>query len=96
MSSLKPRLGAVALIVLFGGMMYYNWQQLHATGSYSMRMAAFGPVGVIGGFFLLAFPKKAGKPETTRDKVVVMAVFVSGLLVGLANLYLMDPGFFGK
>lgn len=96
MSNRKPRLGAVALIVLFGGMMYYNWQQLHTTGSYSMRMATFGPVGVIGGFFLMVFPNKVGKPETTRDKSVVLVVFVVGLLAGLVNWYLMDPGYFGK
>lgn len=93
---MKVRLGAVLLIVVFSGMMIYNWRQLHATGSYSMKFAAFGPVGVVGGLFLLAFPDKAGKPETTRDKVLVLAVFAIGLLAGLVNWYLMDPGFFGK
>jgi hypothetical protein len=82
--------------VLFGGMMYYNWHQLRTTGSYSMKMATFGPVGVIGGLFLLAFPTTAGKPETKQDKVLVMGVFAIGLLAGVINLYLMDPGFFGK
>lgn len=96
MQHLKARLLAIVIILIFGSMIYYNWQQLSSTGSYSMKLAAFGPVGVVGGFFLLLFPAKAGKPETAKDKVIVLLVFGVGLLAGLLNWYLMDPGFFGR
>ena len=96
MNHLKFRLLAVVLILLFGALIYYNWYQLTNEGSYSMKIAAFGPVGVLGGLFMLFFPGKAGKPETAKDKVIVLLVFAVGLLLGLCNWYLMDPGFFGS
>lgn len=96
MRNLKGRLLGIVIILIFGGLTYYNWRQLNIEGSYSMKIAAFGPLGIVGGFFLLIFPAKAGKPETTTDKVVVMLVFVVGLVAGLLNWYLMDPGFFGR
>ena len=96
MNHLKARLLAVVIIVIFAGLIYYNWQQLLSEGSYSMKLAAFGPVGVIGGLFLLLFPAKGGKPETTKDKVIALLVLGVGLVVGLYNWYLMDPGFFGR
>jgi hypothetical protein len=95
MVHLKSRLLALAIIAVSAGLIYYNWHQLHAEGSYSTKLAAFGPVGVVGGLFLLLFPGKGGKPETARDKVVAMLVFGAGLAAGLYNWYLMDPGFFG-
>jgi NhaP-type Na+/H+ or K+/H+ antiporter len=95
MNHLKARLLAVVIILIFGGLLYYNWRQLTSAGSYSMKLAAFGPVGVVGGFFMLLFPGKAGKPETTKDKIIVLLVFGVGLVLGLGNWYLMDPGFFG-
>jgi hypothetical protein len=58
-------------------------------------MAAFAPLGVVGGLFLLIFPTMGGKPETTKEKVLVFAVFAIGLVAGLINWFLMDPGFFG-
>jgi len=96
MAHIKGRLLGIVLILLFGGMMYYNWHQLKTEGTYSLKMAGFGPLGVIGGLFVLLFPGKAGKPETTKDKLVVMLVFVVGLAAGLINWYLMDPSFFGR
>ena len=96
MNHLKSRLLAVVIILIFGGMIYYNWHLLSSEGSYSMKLAAFGPVGVVGGFFLLLFPGKGGKPETARDKVIALLVFGVGVLAGLYNWYLMDPGFFGR
>ena len=96
MKHLKARLLAVLIIVIFAGLIYYNWQQLIADGSYSMKLAAFGPVGIVGGLFLLFFPGKGGRPETTRDKVIALLVFGIGLIAGLYNWYLMDPGFFGR
>ena len=92
----KARLLGVALILLFAGLTCYNWRQLHGEGSYSLKVAAFGPVGVVGGLFLLLFPSMGGKPETTGDKILVLIVFAVGLAAGLVNWYLMDPGFFGR
>ena len=96
MRYLKVRLFALVLILLFAGMTYYNWHQLNSEGKYSLKMAAFGPVGVVGGLFLLGFPSKVGKPQTTTDKLIVLGVFIVGLIAGLVNWYLMDPAFFGK
>jgi NhaP-type Na+/H+ or K+/H+ antiporter len=96
MSHWKGRLLGVVLVVLFVGLTYYNWSQLRSEGEYSLKMAAFGPLGVVGGLFVLLFPSKGGRPETTGDKLLVLAVFVVGLLAGLVNWYLMDPGFFGR
>jgi hypothetical protein len=93
---LKARLLAIILILVFGGLTYLVWHELLTTGRYSLKMAAFAPVGIVGGLFLLAFPTKAGKPQTTGDKVIVMVVFAIGLLAGLVNWYLMDPSFFHK
>jgi len=92
---IKQRLFALVMIIGFIGLTYYNWQQLWNDGRYSLKMAAFGPVGVVGGFFILLFPTMAGRPETTRQRLVLLAVFVVGLAAGLVNWYLMDPGFFG-
>ena len=96
MQNLKVRLFAVVLILLFSGMVYYGWHQLHTEGKYSMKMAAFGPVGIVGGLFLLLVPSKIGKPQTLFDKLLVLGVFAVGLAAGLVNWYLMDPGFFGR
>lgn len=95
MGHLKARLFALAIIAVSAGLIYFNWHQLRAEGSYSLKLAAFGPVGVVGGLFLLLFPGKGGKPETGRDKVIALLVFGVGLAAGLYNWYLMDPGFFG-
>jgi NhaP-type Na+/H+ or K+/H+ antiporter len=92
---IKQRLFAVVLIVGFAGMTYYNWRQLWQENEYSLKLAAFGPVGVVGGFFLLLFPTMTGKPNTTQEKVVVILVFVIGIVAGLVNWFLMDPGYFG-
>ena len=95
MRHLKARLLGVGLILLFAGLIYHNWSQLHGEGRYSLKMAAFGPVGVVGGLFVLLFPDKGGRPETTKDKLIVLSVFAVGVAAGLVNWYLMDPGFFG-
>ncbi len=96
MSRVKGRLLGVLLILVFAGMTYYNWQQLRTEGQYSLKLAAFGPVGVVGGLFLLLFPSMGGKPETAKEKVIVLLVFGVGVAAGLLNWYLMDPGFFGR
>jgi hypothetical protein len=58
-------------------------------------MAAFSPLVGVGGVFLLFFPSMFGKPNTTKEKVIVFVVFAIGIVAGLVNWYLMDPGFFG-
>ena len=96
MHHLKARIFAVVLIVVSVGLIYVNWRQLLQEGSYSMKLAAFGPVVGIGGVYLLLFPSMAGKPTTTKEKIIVLIVLVIGLLAGLINWYFMDPGFFGR
>ena len=95
MSYIKQRLIAVLLILFSGAMIYYGWYRLREEGVYSLKMAAFAPLGVVGGLFLLFFPSMSGKPTTTKARVIVFVVFAIGLLVGLINWFLMDPGFFG-
>ena len=92
---LKARLFGVALIIVCAGMIYYGWYQLREEGVYYMKMAAFSPLGVVGGIFLMLFPNMGGKPNTTKEKIIVLLVFVIGILAGLVNWFLMDPGFFG-
>ena len=95
MHSLKARLFALALILGSIGLIYYNWHQLLEEGRYSLKLAAFAPIGVIGGLFLLLFPSMGGKPTTAKEKIIVLTVFGIGVVAGLINWYLMDPGFFG-
>jgi hypothetical protein len=92
---IKARLFAILLILGCAAMIYYGWYRLREEGVYSLKMAAFAPLGVVGGIFLLLFPTMGGKPETARAKVIVFAVFAIGLVAGLINWFLMDPGFFG-
>lgn len=92
---IKQRLFAILLIVVFAGMIYYGWYRLRQDGVYYLKMATFAPVGVVGGIFLLIFPTMSGKPNTTKEKVIVLAVLVIGLAAGLVNWFLMDPGFLG-
>ena len=96
MKTPKARILGLVLIVVGSVLVYLNWQQLQSDGKYSMKMAAFGPLIAVGGVFLLLFPSMAGKPNTTKQKITVLVVFVIGLAAGLVNWYLMDPGFFGR
>ena len=95
MQYIKQRLLAVLLILGSIAMIYYGWYKLREDGVYYLKMAAFAPLLGVGGIFLLFFPSLGGKPNTTKEKVIVLLVFVIGLLAGLINWYLMDPGFFG-
>ena len=94
MSHLKQRLIAVLLILFSAAMIYYGWYHLRETGEYYMKMAAFSPLGVVGGIFLILFPSMGGKPDTTKQKIIVMVVFAIGIVAGLVNWFLMDPNFF--
>jgi len=96
MHHLKARLFALVLIAVSVAIIYINWHQLWQDQTYSMKMAAFGPVIGVGGIFLLLFPSQAGKPTTVKDKITVLIVLAIGLVAGLVNWYLMDPGFFGR
>ena len=68
MHHLKARIFAIVLILVSLGFIYYNWRQLWQEGSYSLKLAALGSVAVIGGIFLLIFPARAVKPNTTKDR----------------------------
>jgi hypothetical protein len=92
---LKTRLLGLVLVIVFAGMIYYGWHKLWEEGIYYIKMAAFAPLGVVGGFFLMLFPGMGGKPNSTKEKFIVMAVFAIGIVAGLINWFLMDPGFFG-
>jgi hypothetical protein len=96
MAFLKARLLALALIAISAVIIYINWHQLLKDGSYSLKMAAFGPLIGVGGLYLLFFPGQGGKPTTTKNKIMVLVVFTIGIVGGLVNWYLMDPGFFGR
>jgi len=92
---IKQRVFAVLLIAVCAAMIYYGWYVLPTEGVYYMKMATFAPLGVVGGIFLLLFPTMGGKPNSTKQKVIVLAVFAIGIVAGLINWFLMDPGFFG-
>lgn len=96
MHHIKARLLGLVLILLGIVLVYLNWRDLWNEGTYSLKLAAFGPLVGIGGIFLLLFPARAGKPTTTAEKVTVLIVFAIGLVAGLINWYLMDPGYFGQ
>ena len=95
MSYLKERIIALLVLLFSIAMIYYGWYTLREEGEYSLKMAAFAPLGAVGGLFLLVFPSMFGKPETTKERVIVMIVFAVGIIAGLINWFLMDPGFFG-
>ena len=92
---IKQRLFGLLLIAVCAAMTYYGWYLLRTEGVYYMKMATFAPLGVVGGIFLLLFPTMGGKPNSTKQKVIVFAVFAIGIVAGLINWFLMDPGFFG-
>ena len=92
---IKQRLIAMLLIVLGAGMIYYGWYLLRTERVYYLKMAAFSPVFVVLGVFLLLFPTMGGKPKSTKQNVIVLAVLAVGIIAGLINWFLMDPGFFG-
>ena len=65
---LKARLFAAGVNYRFAGMIYYGWYQLRKEGVYYIKMAAFSPLGVVGGIFLILFPSMGGKPDTTKEE----------------------------
>jgi di/tricarboxylate transporter len=96
MQTVKARILGLVLTLLGIGLTYINWHQFLKDGTYSLKMAAFGPLVAVGGVFLIFFPSMSGKPNTAKEKIILLMVFVLGLAAGLVNWYLMDPGFFGR
>lgn len=88
------RLFALAITLISGAFIYYNWQQALTEGTYSFRIAALAPIGVVFGIYLLFFPTKIGRPETTLDKFLALLMLAIGFAAGSFNWYLMDPGKF--
>ena len=95
MHYLKQRILAVLLVLGSIAMIYYDWYRLRTDGVYYQKMAAFAPLLGVGGLFLLFFPSMGGKPNSTKQRVIVLIVFAVGIIAGLVNWFLMDPGFFG-
>lgn len=91
---LKQRIYALILTLVSAGVLYSTWYDAQHSGSYYLKAAAFAPVGIIDGIFLMIFPQFGGKPETGRAKVIVLSIFAVGLLAGLYNWYLIDPSNF--
>ncbi len=96
MQTIRGRILGLVLLVVGVVLVHINWHQLETDGQYSAKMAAFGPLVAVGGVFLLLFPAMGGKPSTSKEKTIILIVFVIGLAAGLINWYLMDPGFFGR
>ena len=92
---IKQRLLALVMIILSIGMVYYGWHQLAAEGTYYPKMAAFSPAVGVAGLFLLFFPTMGGVPTNTKQRLIGLGVFAIGMVIGLINWFLMDPGFFG-
>lgn len=92
---LKQRITAIILILVSAFIVYQTWSEASRGDGYYLKAAAFAPLGIVGGVFLLFFPQFGGKPETTREKVIVLAVFAVGVIAGLFNWYLIDPQAFG-
>ncbi len=94
MSHLKMRLAALVMIAVSAFLIYINWHELIENGRYYVKMAVIAPLGIVGGIFMLLFPEKGGKPTTATDKFVAFLVFAIGMVAGIINLYMMDPGMF--
>ena len=87
---LKQRIAAIFITLASIGILLKTWSEARRDGGYFLKVAAFAPVGIVVGIFLLFFPKYYGKPETAREKAVVLSVYAVGVLIGLVNWYLID------
>ena len=88
---LKQRIAAIFITLASIGILWETWAEARHGGGYFLKAAAFAPVGIVVGIFLIFFPKYYGKPETTREKFVVATVYCVGMVIGLFNWYLIDP-----
>ena len=91
---IKQRIIGIIIALVSIAVLYLTWHDARYNNGYYLKAAAFAPLGILGGIFLSIFPQFFGKPETVREKVVVMTVFAVGVLLGLYNWYLLDPHFF--
>lgn len=91
---IPQRIFGLIIAAISAGMLYYVWTEAQTNNVYYPKMAAFTPLGVAGGIFLMILPQYSGKPETKREKIIVFIVFTIGIILGLINWYLIDPGFF--
>lgn len=91
---LKKRIFALLILIVSSVALYLTWYDGRHNNGYYLKAAAFAPVGVVMGIFIFIFPQFSGRPETTRDRLIVLAVFGLGLLCGLYNWYLIDPSKF--
>lgn len=88
---IKQRISAVFITLISIVILYQtHYDALHNNGYY-LKAAAFAPLGIVAGVFLVFFPQFSGKPETAREKAVVLTVFFVGVSLGLYNWYLIDP-----
>lgn len=83
------------IVAVSAGGIYYVWMKSQTENLYYPKIAVFAPLGVVVGIFLMLFPQYSGTPETKRDKIVVFSVFAIGIIAGLFNWVLLDPGKFG-
>jgi hypothetical protein len=93
---LKARLFAVVLILGASALIYWNWHQLNTEGKYSLKLAAFAPLCVVGGLFLLFFPTRAGKPDTNVRQNYRPDRVRYWVVGGIGKLVLMDPASLGS
>ena len=91
---LKQRIFAAGVTLVSALILYLTWHDAANSGGYYLKMAIFGPAGIIGGIFLFLFPQFSGKPETPGAKLITLAVFGIGILCGIYNWYLIDPNNF--
>ncbi len=91
---LKQRIAAIFITLTSIGILLETRFEAQHGGRYFLKAAAFTPLGIVGGIFLIFFPQFFGKPETTREKLVALAIFVVGLAFGLVNWYSIDPQVF--
>ncbi len=91
---IKQRISAVIITLISIAILYRTHYDALHSNSYYLKAAAFAPLGIVAGIFLVFFPQFSGKPETTREKAVVLTVFFVGVLFGLYNWYLIDPQVF--
>ena len=56
MRYMRARILGAVITLVFIGLTWLGWHQLFTDGRYSLKLAAFSPVGIVGGLFLLAFP----------------------------------------
>lgn len=91
---IKQRISAIFIALASIVILYQtHYDALHNNGYY-LKAAALSPLGIVAGVFLFIFPQFSGKPETAREKAVVLAVFFVGILLGLYNWHSIDPGAF--